>query len=103
MRKVIVRYKTKSEHADENQRLVENVFAELAASNPEGLRYATFRLEDGVTFVHIASIETDDGSNPLGDTAAFKEFQRELAARCDEPPHAEDVTAVVGSYRLLAD
>ena len=102
MRKVVVRYKTKPAHADENQKLVENVFAELASSQPGGLRYATFRLDDGVTFVHVASIETDDGSNPLAETAAFKEFQRELKDRCDEPPHAQDAT-IVGSYELLAD
>lgn len=102
MRKVVVRYKTKPEQADGNQRLVENVFAELAESSPSGLRYGTFRLEDGVTFVHVASIETDDGSNPLGETAAFKEFQRELADQVDEPPHAQDAT-VLGQYRLLAD
>ena len=100
MRKVVVRYKTKPEAADENQRLAENVFAELASSGTEGVRYATFRLDDGVTFVRVASIETDDGSNPLGETAAFKESQRELRDRCDEPPHALDAT-VVGSYRFL--
>ena len=102
MRKVLVRYKTKPEHADENQRLVEDVFSELASRDPGGVRYATFRLDDGVTFVHVASIETEDGSNPLAETAAFKEFQRELGARCDEPPQALDAM-VVGSYRLLAD
>ena len=102
MRQVIVRYKTAPDMADENQLLVENVFAELAASSPEALRYATFRLDDEGTFVHIASIETEDGSNPLAELAAFKEFQRGLGKRCVEPPLALDAT-VVGSYRLLAD
>ncbi len=102
MRKVVVRYKTKPEHADENQRLVENVFEELASTDPGGVRYATFRLADEVTFVHLASIETDDGSNPLGEIAAFKEFQSQLGERCDEPPAAQDAT-IVGSYRFLAE
>ena len=102
MKKVVVRYKTKPEHADENQRLVENVFEELAATQPAGLRYATLRLADDVTFVHIASIETDDDSNPLGQSAAFKEFLADLSERCDEPPAAQDAN-VVGSYRLLAE
>ncbi len=100
MKKVVVRYKTKPDRADENQALVENVFKELADSGPGGVRYATFRLEDGVTFVHVAFIEGDQ--NPLGDVAAFKEFQREIGDRCEEPPAAQDAT-VVGSYRLLAD
>ncbi len=100
MKRVVVRYKTKPDRADENQALVEDVFAELAASDPGGLRYATFRLEDDVTFVHVAFIEGD--GNPLGATAAFAEFQREIADRCDEPPLAMGAT-VVGSYRMLAD
>ena len=37
----IVRYRTKPDRADENQALVEKVFAELDADRPAGLRYAT--------------------------------------------------------------
>ena len=36
------------------------------------------RLDDGVTFVHVASVETDDGVNPLLSSPAFAEFQREI-------------------------
>ena len=100
MRRVVVRYKAKEDRADENQALVENVFAELAATDPGGVRYATFRLEDGVSFVHVAIIEGDE--NPLGATAAFGEFQREIGDRCDEPPFAQEAT-LVGSYRFFSD
>jgi len=93
---VIVRYKTRADTADENQRLAEQVFAELADSDPGGLRYATFRLADGVTFVHVAAIEGD--VNPLQKVSAFAEFQREIGERCAEPPNASDAT-LVGSYR----
>jgi hypothetical protein len=93
----VVRYKTKPDRADENQAFVEKVFAELAADQPDGLRYMTFRLADEVTFVHVASIETPDGSNPLGAVSAFGAFQREIADRCEEGPLVMDAT-VVGSY-----
>ena len=96
---VIVRYKTRADAADENQRLVQQVFAELAADDPGGLRYATFRLADGVTFVHVATVEGE--SNPLQKVSAFAEFQRDIAARCVEPPDAADAT-MVGSYRWHA-
>ena len=49
MSEVVVRYKVKPERVAENERLIERVYAELAESDPGGLRYATFRLEDGVT------------------------------------------------------
>ena len=103
MRTIVVRYETKPDRADENQRLVEKVFAELAERRPDGFRYATFRLEDGVSFVHIV-IETDDGSNPisLADIDAFAEFQREIADRCAVQPLAQGA-ALVGSYRFVPD
>ena len=97
MSTVVVRYKVKPDQGDENQRLVENVFKELAATDPGGVRYGTFRLADGVSFIHIASIETEDGSNPLGNVAAFAEFQKDIAERCDEPPSPQGAT-LVGSY-----
>jgi hypothetical protein len=95
----IVRYKTKPDRAEENQALIAKVFGELDDSGPAGLRYAAFRLADGVTFVHVASIETDDGTNPLGATAAFPEFVREINDRIEEGPLASEAT-VVGSYRF---
>jgi hypothetical protein len=99
--KSVIRYRTKPESADENQRLVEDVYAELAARDPGGMRYATLRLADGVTFIHIFMTDSDDTPNTMGDITAFTEFQRELAQRCVEQPAAQAAT-VVGSYRLLS-
>ena len=84
--------------ADENARLVEAVFAALAEAAPQDFAYSTFRLEDGVTFVHIARHGV--GANPLATLPAFAEFQRGLADRCAEPPAPSPAT-VVGSYGQL--
>ena len=102
MKRVLVRYKVKADHAAENEALVKKVFEELAQTTPGGIRYATFKLDDGVSFVHVASIETQDGSNPLGETAAFKAFQAEIKERCEEPPVAVDLNEV-GSYRFFGE
>jgi hypothetical protein len=102
MKRVVVRYKVKSDKVDENQRLIDRVFAKLDETAPAGLRYASFRLADGVSFVHVASIETDDGSNPLSALAEFADFTRDIDERCDEPPIGQDAT-LVGAYRLLGD
>ena len=101
MSTVVVRYRPKPEHADANQQLVEAVFAELADSDPGGVRYATFRLADG-TFVHIAEVEQDP--NPLGSIAAFAEFQRELGDRCapGDGPNPQPAE-LIGNYRLMAE
>jgi hypothetical protein len=98
--KSLIRYKTKPESADENQRLVEKVYGELTAKDPGGVHYVTVRLEDGVTFIHLFTTDSDDAANTMSGIAAFAEFQRELPQRCAEPPVAQPVT-VVGSYRVF--
>src|SRR3954471_15488557 len=100
MPNVVVRYKTKPERADENQRLVEKVFAELAELGATGFGYASFRLEDGVSFIHVVVEQDGDGSVSLGDVPAFQEFTADIAERCDEPPVAMGAT-VVGAHRVF--
>jgi len=51
--KHMVRYTVKPECVAENERLAAAVYEALRAARPAGLRYATFRLGDGVSFVHI--------------------------------------------------
>jgi hypothetical protein len=95
-----VRYKTKPERADENQRLVEKVFAELDEMGAIGFAYASFRLEDGVSFVHVVVEEDGDSSVSLTDVPAFKQFTADIADRCDEQPVALGAT-VVGAHRMF--
>ena len=99
MKTTIVRYKVKADRADENKQFIRRVFEELAGSQPDGLQYASFNLDDGVSFLHIAVVDTDDGSNPLTDSSAFKEFVANIKDRCEEPPVATTAERV-GSYRL---
>jgi hypothetical protein len=95
----VVRYQAKPERADENQRLIEAVFDDLAARQPEGFTYKVLRLEDGVSFVHVV-IEHDDVDDPdsIQDVPAFQAFLREIGDRCDVQPVAAGAT-VVGGYR----
>ena len=100
MKQVMVRYKVKPEHAARNEELVRRVYEELEQTAPDGIRYATFALEDGVSFVHVASFEHDNGQNPLMEVAAFRAFQENIADRCDEPPHVTNMREV-GSYGVF--
>jgi hypothetical protein len=99
MSKIMVRYKVKPERAQENVQLVRAVYEELERTRPAGLRYATFRLDDGVSFVHVAFNETEDGQSPLGELKAFGEFQRDVGERCSEPPVVSELYEV-GSFRF---
>jgi hypothetical protein len=91
MSTAVIRYTTRPEAADDNQRLIEEVFAELARTAPAGLTYSTFRLADGVTFVHVVA---GDG---LPQLASFQEFQRALGERLTAGPTRETAT-LIGTY-----
>lgn len=102
MKQVMVRYKVKPEQAAHNKELVRGVYEELHQVAPAGLRYATYALEDGVSFVHFASFADENGANPLQEIAAFRAFTDNIASRCDEPPHAVELRPI-GSYDLITD
>lgn len=81
MRRTIARYTVHAGQEERNAELVRAVYRELAELAPPGFRYATYRLHDGRTFVHVAE-QGDDGPNPLPGLAAFQAFQRGIADRC---------------------
>jgi hypothetical protein len=96
MRTVLVRYKTTEEGAATNEALVHAVFDELRARAPGGIRYATYRLADGVSFLHVATVESRE-ANPLVELPAFLAFQKDLKSRCVEPPVVTELD-IVDSY-----
>jgi hypothetical protein len=73
------------------------VFAQLRAEHPDNIEYKVVRLDDGVSFVHVSSADTPDGSNPLPELAAFKEFGRDSASRVATPP-VPVAACIIGSY-----
>ena len=91
----VIRYTTTPESADENERLIRAVFAELAAEQPEGVRYQAMRLAGGLDFIHVVTLDGDD--NPLFRLPAFAEFQARIGERCSVGPAAGDAT-IVGAY-----
>ena len=60
--------------ADENQRRIEAVFAELAESAPDNVTYLVFRLADD-SFLHVSFHgHSADERNPIATLPAFKHF-----------------------------
>jgi hypothetical protein len=96
MRHVMVRYKLRAECVEENTRLVETVFEALARSAPPGLTYATYKLDDGVSFMHVATVANPE-NNPLQALAEFKAFTAGVNDRCEIPPTTTVLTRI-GSY-----
>ena len=97
MKTTVVRYQAKPERADENQRLLEAVFAELNERQPKGFTYKAFRLDDGVSFIHIVTEHDTDKPDSLQDVPAFQAFVADIADRCDIAPVAT-AASIVGGY-----
>jgi hypothetical protein len=100
MRRVLIRYRLKPDQVERNEELVRAVFEELHRAAPSGFRYTAFKLEDGVSFMHISESEGEE--SPLGGLASAKEFQQGIADRCEEQPVITQLTEVA-SYRSGAD
>ena len=102
-KRLVTRYKMRSaEAADENQRRVEGVFEELAATTPDNVSYIVFRLSDD-SFVHVSfHNHADDEVNPIASTAAFAHFQDGHAERRDGPVD-QQTAELVGAYVTTID
>ena len=102
-KRLVTRYATKStEAADENQRRIETVFAELAAAKPDNVSYIVLRLADD-SFVHVSFHDHgDDEVNPIASTAAFAHFQEGHADR-REGGVDQQTASLVGAYITVID
>ena len=97
MKIILVQNKVRTNKAEENIAYTQSVFKALNETKPEGLRYVSFKQDDGVSFVHIASIETSGGSNPLLELEELDAFTNDTALRCEDPPAATAVNTI-GPY-----
>lgn len=96
---LMVRSKVRADSVAEVDSAVVRMFAAIEREQPEGIRYVSSRLADGVTYV--ALLEVEDGTeNPLPSIPEFREFQDKLKDWAAEAPVPEQLT-VVGSYRFF--
>jgi hypothetical protein len=94
---VVVTYQVRPEAMDEHIRLIEAVFAQLHDEQPDNVEYKVVRLDDGVSFVHLSTADTPDGSNPLPQLSAFQEFGRDSGSRVATQPNPT-AADIIGSY-----
>ena len=97
-KRLVTRYRSATaEAADENQRRIEVVFAELQRTQPDSVSYIVLRLDDD-SFVHVSfHAHGDDEQNPIASTPAFARFQDGHAERRDGPVDQHRAT-LVGAY-----
>lgn len=102
MKQMMVRYKVKADRVAENEQFIARVFEQLKQEQPPGLQYASFKLEDGLSFMHLVSLDAADGSNPLRELTAFSAFAADVRDRCEEPPVTVELQEV-GSYHVFGE
>ena len=97
-KRLVTRYAMRSaEDADENQRRVQGVFAELAEAKPDNVSYIVLRLADD-SFVHVSFHDhRDDEVNPIASTVAFAHFQDGHRDRREGSVN-QQTAELVGSY-----
>lgn len=85
----VIRYQVKTEHREENERLIREVFRELDAKRPSGTRYLVLALPDG-TFIHVAEGE-------ITTLESHRQFRTGINDRCSVTPATVEAT-IVGEY-----
>ena len=97
-KRLVTRYRMKSaEAADENEKRIEGVFAELVRTRPETVSYIVLRLEDD-SFVHVSFHDhPEDEVNPVTSLASFDHFQDGHAERRDGAVDQQKAK-LVGAY-----
>lgn len=96
-RVTLVRYTTKPDHADENEKLARSVFAQLRGTHPDGLAYGLFR--DGNEFIHLFVNMKEDDAAKLTELPSFKTFSESISDRCEVQPKPMRLAAqLVDSY-----
>ena len=101
MKRVMVRYRVKPDQVEANEALVRAVFEELERERPGGFGYATFKLDDGVSFVHIVDERDDDEREFAGRREGVREVPRGHPRPLRRTPGRDRSCNEVGSFRFF--
>jgi quinol monooxygenase YgiN len=92
----MIRAKVKPENIADIEASVKAMFAAIEQAKPQGIRYSSYRLPDGTSYLIL--LELDEGiDNPLPGMPAFRSFQENLKGWLAEPPATEPLTTL-GAY-----
>ena len=94
-----VQYTVQDGYVETNKRNIEQVMADLRQLNNPGIKYSSYQLEDGNTFMHFAVFPDEETSQILNDLESFNRFRKELKESGPEsPPKAESLTMVASAF-----
>ena len=102
MKAVKVEYTVKQEYVETNKRNIEKVMSDLSDLNNPGIKYSTFQLNDGKSFVHLGIYPDEETMSIVNDLEAFKSFRMQLKeSQPESPPKSEDLTLVASAWEIF--
>ena len=102
MKSVKVQYTVKTEYAETNKNNIARVMADLRELANQGIKYSTFVLDDGKTFVHFGMYADQEALDVVSSLPSFQAFREQLKASGPEaPPKGDDLTLVDSSYKIF--
>lgn len=102
MKIVRVQYTTTQEFAAINQENIRQVVHELKKLNHPGIKYSTYLLADGKTFMHFDQFESEEAHEALQSLESFKKFREELwASKLEVEPKLELLSLVASTEHFF--
>lgn len=102
MHAVKVQYTVKADYVETNKANIRRVMADLQEINSPDLKYSSFVMEDGRTFVHFVMRANQEAQRIMSELPSFQDFRRQLRASDPEvPPEAEDLDLVGASWPVF--
>ena len=102
MKTIKVTYTVKSGFAQKNQENIQVFMRELEKINNPDIRYIAYLGEDGKTFTHVATYQSDEAQKLLLELGSFKTFQQQRdESGLEVLPKIEAIKAVASSYSVF--
>ena len=98
MKALRVHYTTTAAFAPVNQANIAAIVKELKELNHPGIKYSTWMLPDGKTFMHFDQFENEEAHDILISLASFKKFDKALwASGLEAEPVLEHIRLVAAT------
>jgi len=102
MKAVRVQYTVKDGYVETNKQNIRQVMSDLRDLKHPNIKYNSFLLEDGKTFMHLAMYPDEETSQIVQNLPSFVKFQTELkASGLEVPPKAEKLELVASAYQIF--
>ncbi len=96
-----VQYTVQADFGEENRRNIAAVMHELRSLDNTDLKYATYLLDDGKTFMHLVHHNSSRAEHLPTSLESFQHFQTQLKEHLEIPPKVETLEFVDASFQLF--